>query len=370
MTYFFVYPFAVSGDRASIPTSDPTTGTMSYEDGFTENYQLVLGTDPDAIPIPRNQSNQLYFDITENINQYQTQGVPDWITAAQNLSAAYSYGIYAMVRYDAGSGIQIWESQEGSNTSTPGDDAKWRVTSGNAQGVPVGTVIDYAGISIPTSYLACDNALILRASYPALLAALTSVQTVTLTSASAEFTATSAFGLYVGMPIESPGFPDTTLIAALDGTAVTASAPADVDGATAVTFFQWGAGNGDTTFRAPDYRRKTSMGQGGTDTTVVGNQVGQNGGAETVTLSTNNIPPHNHPGSVGSSVSPSGVGYIQTLNGTVGTLRNYLISAGSASSTPYPIALTIASNPASSYTQTATSVVQPVNVVYKLIKYV
>lgn len=346
MTYFFAYPFGVSGDRADIPELTQTSGTVSYQKGFTYNYQRVLGDDPLAIPVPRDQSNQLYYAITENIQQYQTQGVPNWITAADNLGTSYPYGIYAICRYDAGSGIQIWESTTGANTSTPGVDANWRVISGNAQGVPVGTVIDFAGISIPDSYLPCDDATLLRATYPALLAALTSVQTVTLTAESPTFTATSSFGLYVGMAIESPGFPSTTLISALDGTTVTASANASASGATAVTFFQWSAGDGTTTFKAPDFRRRTSIGQGGTLSTVIGSQVGQRGGAETVTLGNTNMP-----AGVPVTTVTSASEHVSLSFGTFRYIPTSTAAYAGGSST-------------------AVNIMQPSNVVYKLIKYV
>lgn len=41
-----------------------------------------------------------------------------------------------------------------------------------ASGVPAGTIIDFAGASIPTGYLRCDGAAVLRATYAALFAAI------------------------------------------------------------------------------------------------------------------------------------------------------------------------------------------------------
>lgn len=377
MARFFVYPFANIGDKGTrIPDNSQASQVVSYQSGFTQRYQLVLGTDPTAIPVPRDQTNQLYFDITDNIRQYQTQGVPDWITAADNLDVSFPYGIYAVVRYDTGSGMQLWESQKNNNTSTPGANADWIVISGTGRGVPVGTIIDFAGINLPNLYIPCDNDELPRTgTYEALYNALTSVQEVTLTSASAIFTVSNAFGLYgangdtLGMQIESSGFPAGTRILSIDGNEVTATQNATASGATDVRFFQWGAGNGTDTFNAPDFRRRVSVGQGGTSTTTIGNQVGQRGGAETVTLSTDNLPPHNHPGSTSVSSGAGGTGSFLTLNGTVGDARNYLVSAVSADAVPFPVNLSIASNPASPYSQSGTSVIQPAGVTYKLIKY-
>jgi len=46
----------------------------------------------------------------------------------------------------------------------------------------------------------------------------------------------------------------------------------------------WGAGDGSTTFTLPDLRRSTLVGKGGTGTGVLGNAVGNVGGAETVNI--------------------------------------------------------------------------------------
>lgn len=86
-------------------------------------------------------------------------------------------------------------------------------------GVPVGTIIAYAGTSAPTGYLDCNGANVSRATYSALFSAI--------------------------------------------GTT-------------------WGVGDGVTTFGLPDLRRRTLVGSGGSGTGVLGNAVGNTGGAETV----------------------------------------------------------------------------------------
>jgi len=362
MTYFFKYAFGVDGDREVIPSLTQTSGTVSYQKGFTYNYQRILGSDPLAIPVPRDQSNQLYYAITENIQQYQTQGVPNWITAADNLGVSYPYGLYAICRYDAGSGIQIWESTVDANTSTPGEDTNWRVISGNAQGVPVGTIIDYGGIGLPTSYIPCNNALLPRATYPLLLDAVTSTQTVTLTSGSAVFTVGDAFGLYgqsgtvdapiPGMPIESTGFPSETRVLSVAGTTITATANATSSGSLEVTFFQWEAGDGSTTFNAPNILGRTTINQGGTASDTIGNCPGQKGGASTVALTIAQMPAHNHPGSTTAvSANATGGGAIPRGQDT--------------NQNPQPF-VTVANQGGGE----AHNNIQPSAVTYKLVKYV
>lgn len=111
-------------------------------------------------------------------------------------------------------------------------------------GLPAGTVIDFAGTSAPTGYLACDGASLLRASYAALFSAI--------------------------------------------GTA-------------------WGSVDGDH-FNVPDLRRKTTVGSGGSGTATLGNAVGNTGGAETHTLALTEAPAHDHGGNTGSTQIASSAG--------------------------------------------------------------
>ena len=232
MAKFFAYPFAVDGDKLAIP--NPTTAnTVSYQSGFPINYEYDLATNPAAKPIPRNQFNELMYEVTLAIQQYQTEGTPDWILAADTvLGTPYAYDIYARVRYDAGGGMKVYENQVASNTATPGADATWQVISANTQGVQPGTIIDFGGTSAPAGYLNCDGSAVSRATYAALFAAV--------------------------------------------GTT-------------------WGVGNGTTTFNIPDFRRKVAMGAGGSGTAVIGNAVGNTTTtAESYVLGTNDIPVHTH----------------------------------------------------------------------------
>ena len=104
-------------------------------------------------------------------------------------------------------------------------------TSTNPQGVPTGTMLDFGGSSAPTGYLLCDGSNVSRSTQAALFAVL--------------------------------------------GTA-------------------FGAGDGSTTFGLPDFRRKVAVGSGGTSTATLGNARGNTGGAETHTLSSNEMPSHTH----------------------------------------------------------------------------
>lgn len=93
--------------------------------------------------------------------------------------------------------------------------------------VPIGTILDHAGNSTPSGFLDCNGANVSRVTYVGLFAVLGTI---------------------------------------------------------------WGAGDGSTTFGLPDARRRVSVGFGGSGTGVLGNSVGNTGGAETHTLTQAELP--------------------------------------------------------------------------------
>ena len=123
-TKYFRVPFATSGDVATIPDDTQIDGSVSFEQGFGPDYELEQ-TDPDAKDVPRDETNYLYKAITENIQQYQQFGVPQFITTSDNDGSPFSYSKDAMVRYDPGSGEIVYVSLVNSNTALPTDTTKW-----------------------------------------------------------------------------------------------------------------------------------------------------------------------------------------------------------------------------------------------------
>jgi len=300
MAKFFLFPFAEDGDKTAIPDDTQPSGSVSYETGFGIDYQKDLATDPTAKPIPRNQFNQLMFDVTNALRQYQTLGVPDFITNADNGGVDFPYDIYARVRYDDGvNGFQLYESLETANVALPSDLTKWRIVSNNLQGIQAGTIIDWAGPIAPSGYINCDGSAIVRATYPQLFDNITQIINGTLTNGNPSVTGlSSTLTLHVGMALEGTGIaPGTTILTIDSGTAITLSANATAGGASDLTFFLWGNGNGTTTFNVPDLRRRTTIGNGGTPSTDplgIGNRVGQVGGEEGHVQSEAELHAHQH----------------------------------------------------------------------------
>lgn len=128
---FFLYPFGTAGDLTAVPDPTQGSGSVSYQSGFTINYQQQLGTVSSALPINRAQFNQILNDVTSGIQQYQTEGTYQYIRPVQNLSAPYPYDIYARVRYDIaspgteGGANVVYVNQVQGNMVAPGVDATW-----------------------------------------------------------------------------------------------------------------------------------------------------------------------------------------------------------------------------------------------------
>jgi microcystin-dependent protein len=268
MVKYFLNPFAISGDKTAVPNGTQVSGSVSYEEGFGPDYQKDILTDASAKPVPRPQSNQLYFDITENIQQYQQHGVPEFITTADHGGTPYGYDKYSMVRYDDGGGFKVYISKVDANDQLPTNTTNWKVVNLVSDNCPIGVMLDFAGTAVPADFLGCNGAAVNRTTYAALFAAI------------------------------------------------------------GVT---WGPGDGSTTFNLPNFQRRVSVGSGGSATGVLGNTVGSVGGAETHTLTIGEMPAHDHPGSnVPSAVvavqSGSGANPVQVGGATPGPVN--IVSQG------------------------------------------
>lgn len=112
-----------------------------------------------------------------------------------------------------------------------------------------------------------------------------------------------------------------------DGSAVSRATYSDLFSAIGTAY---GTGDGSTTFNVPDYRGRTILGAG-TGSSLTARALGDTGGAETHTLTTDEIPSHNHGGTTGSNGA-------HTHSGTTGSGGSHDHDPGGASSTGFIVA--------------------------------
>lgn len=118
--------FAESGDTQTVPEATQGDGTVSYEQGFGPDYDRNLATDPQAQAIPRDRMNGLFQDITGNIQHWQENTYPEYVTAAQNGGTTVTYPFGAIVTYDSGSGSLPYQvSNTAGASSLPTTTADW-----------------------------------------------------------------------------------------------------------------------------------------------------------------------------------------------------------------------------------------------------
>lgn len=176
-------------------------------------------------------------------------------------------------------------------------------------GVPVGSILDYGGGTLPTGFLFCDGSAVSRTTYAALFTAIGTTH---------------------------------------------------------------GAGNGTTTFNLPDYRGRVGAGKdnmGGVSanrlsTQVTGTTLGATGGAEEHTLTSSQIPAHTHPVTdPGHTHATSATGSGQGHGGSLPNTVEY----GSANTGSNTTGITVGNNTGGGSAHTN---VQPTIVCNKIIKAV
>lgn len=118
---YFDLPFAVNGNVTTIPDATQPDGTVSYNQGFPVGYSTPVASG--GLLVPRTAINQVLYDITVAIQQYQQHSTAPFITTVMNGGTPYSYSKYDRVLK---SGV-VYQSLVNTNTDTP-PSAKWVVS--------------------------------------------------------------------------------------------------------------------------------------------------------------------------------------------------------------------------------------------------
>lgn len=87
----FTVPFADSGDKTAVPDPTQPAGAVSYTEGFPIEYELDQVTEPTALDVPRQETNQLWFDVTEFLQELQQNGL-----SVYNATYNYVVGAYTI----------------------------------------------------------------------------------------------------------------------------------------------------------------------------------------------------------------------------------------------------------------------------------
>jgi len=187
--------------------------------------------------------------------------------------------------------------------------------------LPVGTVLDFCGITVPAGYLECYGQVLNAAAYLELFAALVKSATVTITIANPAVVSWSGHGLKVGDDvgfISSGTLPTGILSADIQKyRVISAGYSANAfrfsltwEGAPIITtaagsgtitgiHAPFGVSTGLSQFAVPDYRARvlagiTNMGGSQSSLMASGYSMGSDVGTEKVVLTVPELPPHDH----------------------------------------------------------------------------
>lgn len=119
---YFGTTFGFAGDNTVIPDPLQSGGQVSFNQGWTYDYQRDQTTDPAAKPIDRSTMNWLFGVITAQLQQYQQAAVPEWISATDNGGMPFPYEAGVRVRYSSNPGtvpFSVYVNLVAGNTNTP-----------------------------------------------------------------------------------------------------------------------------------------------------------------------------------------------------------------------------------------------------------
>ncbi len=117
-------PFANIGDKTPIPFDTVPSGEVSFEQGYTADYQADQTNDPNAKDIERAKFNWFWGAISENQKDWQEKTFPDWISDKGD-GTPFAYPSGAIVRQSGVAYISLVED----NVEEPATSANWKLFS-------------------------------------------------------------------------------------------------------------------------------------------------------------------------------------------------------------------------------------------------
>ena len=293
----------------------------------------------------------------------------------------FGQGNYRQIVRDA-LGNLIWDSF----TAAAGSSAPSGATGTDT--APVGSVMAFAGFTIPVNWVLAYGQAISRTTYAQLLAAITvSTPTANCIASSTTvsgFTDTSL--IRVGAPIEASCLPSGDTVASIvSATSITVAVAATATTSVTATVFPWGNGDAVTTFNLPDYRGRAPVGADCMGYVALGNTCagqlttafygvspgapGALGGTQSTILLTVNLPPYTPSGTItngGISIT-GGSGTNGSSNGTAAGSNQNLAQSSVVGLGASQAASTFTGT-AQGGTSTAFSRIQPSSTVNYIIK--
>lgn len=264
----------------------------------------------------------LTFKTTWRNSTQTTPNTNPVVLDANGCAVIYGVGSYRQIVKDS-LGNTVWDQV----TTAPATSVITPATSGAGDFLPLGSVIPIAGVTPPTNYVFSNGQAISRTTYADALSAITFSSAATCVSSSTTVGGiSSTVQIRVGAPIEASCLPPGTTVATIaTANSITVSSAATSNASATIRVFNWGNGDGSTTFNVPDLRGRVLPGSDAmgisdanrlTSTYYGANarSPGQAGGSQSHTPTLAEMWPHAHTGTTGNA----SVGH--THNVTVNTL--------------------------------------------------
>ena len=132
-------------------------------------------------------------------------------------------------------------------------------------GVPVGAVMPFASVTVPTGFVICNGAEYSRTTYADLFSFLSFTDATCDTNSNTTVTMDSTALIGAGFGVSVPNIPAGTTVSSVTNstTFVLSQAATATASNVTLTFTRWGVGTSDANFRVPDFRGEFLRGHDG-----------------------------------------------------------------------------------------------------------